>query len=460
MTDPMLMSAMAGAGLVGLGGWQLVSGNGGNEGARFARGGELRSLRKASGVPLGFHRGRLLRAEPNASVMLIGPSQSGKTLAGIVRAINDWGPRPLLVLSVKGDVLEHTIARREQVGECKIFDPGDAQSVRASSSWSPVAAAGTWQDARAVAAGLLQIGTPIDRNDREPFWRKTAARYLAPLLLAAHESDATMGTVLRWADLVEQDDPRCALERSGDPASRVALEALESIWQSDPKLQSSVLQTLSTSLDALQEPAVAMAVSEPDITPEWLCDDGARTLYVVSPASQQRRLQGLFGGMLTHLIDGALGIAATRPDGRLDPPLLCVLDEVCNASPLPLLGEYASAGAGQGVLLMSAIQDFAQARDTWGADRAATIVGNHRAKLFWAGTSDPATHEYLRGMLGDQDHERKSRTSSRRGTSTTSGQDRRPLVAPHALRTARRGRALLVYGSLPACWLDEPLAVK
>lgn len=455
--DPLVVSGLAGAGLVALGVHELTQRGGRGEGARFARSRELRELSRVRGIPLGYFQGRLLRAEPNASVLLCGPSQSGKTLAAVVRAIRDWGDRPLLVLSVKGDVLEHTIAARAALGEVKIFDP-TRQSSRRAAGWSPVAASGTWSEARAVAAGLLQIGTPVDRNDHEPHWRRSAARYLAPLLLAAHERQATMRTVLSWADTLDQDEPRETLERSGDPTARFALENLEAVWRTDSRYQASVVGTLSTSLDALQEPDVAAATAQPDITPEWLCE-GGRTLYVVSPASQQRRLQPLFGGMLTNLIDGALAIAAQRPGGRLDPELLCVLDEVCNASPLPTLGEYASAGAGQGVLLMSVVQDLAQARDTWGADRAATIVGNHRAKLFWSGTADPATHEYVRGMLGEQDSQRQSKTRSKRGTSTSTGVERRPLVAPHALRTAKRGRALLVYGALPPVWLDEPLAV-
>jgi type IV secretory pathway TraG/TraD family ATPase VirD4 len=424
------------------------------DGARFARGGELGALRKADGIALGYYRRRLLKAERNASVLLCGPSQSGKTLAAVVRAIREWGDRPLLVLSVKGDVLEHTIGERERRGEVRIFDP-TMQTGRQGSGWSPVAASATWSQSRAIAAGLLQIGTPVDRNDREPHWRRSAARYLAPLLLAAHERGETMRTVLSWADTCEQDEPAEALERSQDPAARYALENLQSVWRTDSRYQASVLGTLSTSLDALQEVDVAASTARSDITPEWLCGPG-RTLYVVSPASQQRRLQPLFGGMLTALVDGALAIAAQR--GRLDPPLLVVLDEVCNAAPLPTLGEYASSAAGQGLVLLSVIQDVAQARDTWGADRAATIIGNHKAKLFWAGTADPTTHEYLRGMLGDQERERESRTSGRSGISTTRARERRPLVAPHHLRTARRGRAVLVYGSLPPAWTDQPLA--
>jgi type IV secretory pathway TraG/TraD family ATPase VirD4 len=316
---------------------------------------------------------------------------------------------------------------------------------------------GTWTQARAIAAGLLQIGQEADRYDREPHWRRTAARYLAPLLLAANQTGQSMRTVVSWIDLFERDELRKILNASPDPEAIHALENLESLWKTDHRYQGSVIGTLSTALDAWQEPAVARATTLADISPRWLCD-GSNTLYIVSPASQQRRLQNLFGGLLVHMIDGALEFAQQASRGRLDPPLLCALDEICNAAPLPTLGEYASSGAGQGVLLLSVIQDYSQAIDAWGRERAATIVSNHRGKLFWSGIADPATFEYIDRLLGQEERERESRTrQAYGGTSTTRAFEFRPLAPPHRLRQAKFGTALLVYGQLPPVWTEQRL---
>jgi type IV secretion system protein VirD4 len=373
----------------------------------------------------------------------------------VVRAILRWNGC-LIVLSIKEELLRYTLQAREQRGEVKIFDPAGQSGYR-THAWSPVAASQTWTQARAIAAGLLQIGQEADRNDREPHWRRTAARYLAPLLLAANESGQSMRTVLSWIDLIERDDLRTILNGSSDPERAYALENLESLWKTDARYQGSVLGTLSTALDAWQEPTVAQATTLADITPEWLCE-GSNTLYIVAPASQQRRLQNLFGGLLVHMIDGALGIAQRAPTGRLSPPLLCALDEICNAAPLPTLGEYASSGAGQGVLLLSVIQDYSQAIDTWGRERAATILSNHRAKLFWSGIADPATFEYVDQLLGREERDRQSRTrQAYGGTSTTNAPELRPLVPPHRLRQAKFGTALLVYGQLPPVWTEQRL---
>jgi type IV secretion system protein VirD4 len=429
------------------------------DGARYARARDLRPLRGndacGRGIPLGDHRGEPLVGERNASVVLCGPSQVGKSLAAVVRAVLRWDGC-LIVLSIKEELLRYTLAAREQRGEVKIFDP-TAQTTYPSQAWSPVASSETWTDARAIAAGLLQIGQEADRNDREPHWRRTAARYLAPLLLAANQTGSTMRTVLSWIDTFERDELRKIFRASTDPEAEYALENLESLWKTDHRYQGSVIGTLSTSLDAWQEPSVAQATTLSDITPEWLCE-GSNTLYVVAPASQQRRLQNLFGGLLVHMIDGALAIAQRTPGGRLTPPLLCALDEICNAAPLPTLGEYASSGAGQGVLLLSVIQDYSQAIDTWGRDRAATIVSNHRGKLFWSGIADPATFEYIDRLLGREEHQRQSRTRQAfGGTSMTEASELRPIAPPHRLRQAKFGTALLVYGQLPPVWTEQRL---
>jgi type IV secretion system protein VirD4 len=461
MTWALVLGLATTAGLVAAAAWLIkrIGPRDAPDGAQFAGRDDLRPLHARTdeglGIPLGHHKGRALIGERNASVALCGPSQVGKSLAAVVRAILKWDGC-LIVLSIKEELLRYTLHAREQRGEVKIFDP-TAQTGYRSHAWSPVAASETWTQARAIAAGLLQIGQDADRNDREPHWRRTAARYLAPLLLAANHSGQNMRTVLSWIDLFERDDIRNILESSGDPDAQYALENLESLWKTDTRYQGSVIGTLSTALDAWQEPTVAQATSLADITPEWLCE-GSNTLYIVAPASQQRRLQNLFGGLLVHMIDGALAIAQGSSSGRLDPPLLCALDEICNAAPLPTLGEYASSGAGQGVLLLSVIQDYSQAIETWGRERAATILSNHRAKLFWSGIADPATFDYVDHLLGREERQRRSSTrQSQGGTSTTQAPELRPLAPPHRLRQAKTGTALLVYGQLPPAWTEQKL---
>ena len=289
MLLPCVVGAIIAIGFAAGGIWilaRLTRGASGN-GARFARSCDLRPLRARAdrrlGIPLGEHHGRPLVGEPNASVVLCGPSQVGKSLAAVVRSVLRWDGA-LIVLSIKEELLRYTLAAREQRGEVKIFDP-IGQTTYRTSAWSPVAASSSWSEARAIAAGLLQIGQDADRNDREPHWRRTAARYLAPLLLAANQTGSTMRTVLSWIDTFQRDDLRTIFNASSDPEAPYALENLESLWKTDARYQGSVIGTLSTALDAWQEPRVAQATTLSDITPNGCATAPTRSTSSHPPPS-------------------------------------------------------------------------------------------------------------------------------------------------------------------------------
>ena len=167
--------------------------------ARFASRRELSALRvrrpQPGRVTLGVHGGRLVAAEPRASVLVVGPSQSGKTTGVVVPALLEW-QGPVLSTSIKSDVVKDTYAARTARGEVRVFDPTGATGLP-HTPWSPVAAAGSWEGARRVAARLLGVGEHGSaRSADESFWRPAGARYLAPLLLAAAHGELGMREVL------------------------------------------------------------------------------------------------------------------------------------------------------------------------------------------------------------------------------------------------------------------------
>ena len=146
---------------------------------------------------------------------------------------------------------------------------------------------------------------------------------------------------------------------------------------------------------------------------------------------------------------GEVYARASRTGRPVDPPLLLVLDEAANIAPLPDLDQIASTGPGQGLQLVTVLQDLAQAHQRWGA-RADTIVNNHRAKLFGAGISCSKTLDYVARILGDVELSQSSETSAERGRrSVTQSSTFRPLAPPNTVRERAGGSMLLVYGTLP-----------
>jgi type IV secretory pathway TraG/TraD family ATPase VirD4 len=101
------------------------------------------------------------------------------------------------------------------------------------------------------------------------------------------------------------------------------------------------------------------------------------------------------------------------------------------------------------VQLLTIWQDLAQVTARYG-DRAATVVNNHRAKIFLSGTSDPGTLDRASHLVGDEELlvPSTSRDSTGRRVTTATPVQRR-LLPPEALRRLPTGTGVLVYGSLP-----------
>jgi type IV secretion system protein VirD4 len=425
--------------------------------ARFASRRELSGLRireaVAGRVTLGVHRGRTIAAEPRASVLVVGPSQSGKTTGVVVPALLEWDG-PVLSTSIKSDVVHDTYAARSARGEVRVFDPSGSTYLP-HAPWSPILAARSWEGARRTAARLLGIGEsgPAHSAD-EAFWRPAGARYLAPLLLAAGHGDLTMRDLLSWVASVDEEEPATLLESCPAAGAKAALEALRSVLEADARFRSSLVQTVATALDPWQEPSIAAAtMGDTQITSSWLLD-APNTLYLISPAHDQRRLRGLFAALVADITAGAFERSA-QSGKPIEPALLLALDEAANIAPLPNLDELASTGPGQGVQLLTVLQNISQAADRWGRDRAETIIANHRARLFCSGIGDSATLEYLRSTLGEEEIERLSthRAGALQPGSRTISSDFRSLAPAHRVRQADADMALLVYGRLAPAWL-------
>ncbi len=437
--------------------WLARRGSSTRRAARFASRGELSELRvrcaRPGRVTLGAHRGVLVAAEERSSVMVVGPSQSGKTSGLVVPAILEWAG-PVLSTSIKSDVVHDTHAARAQRGEVRIFDP-TLSSGLAHTPWSPVAASRSWEGARRTAARLLSVGERGEaRSADETFWRPAGARYLGPLLLAAAQGDLSMREVLSWIARTEQGEPAELLDSCASPGAKPALEALRSVWDADERFRSSLLQTVATALDPWQEPQIAAATAgDSQIGARWLLS-GENALYLISPADDQRRLRGLFSALVADITAGAF--AESAKNGKpVSPALLLALDEVANIAPLPGLDEIASTGPGQGLVLLTVLQNISQAADRWGPARAETIIANHRARLFCSGVGDRATLEYLSHTLGEEEIARVSmhRPGMLHPGARTVSSELRALVPPNRVRQAHTNTALLIYGRLAPAWL-------
>lgn len=448
-------------------------------GARWATSSDLtpliiaRDTSERSRIPLGYadvtktalRRRPLISVERAQSLVVIGPTQSGKTTSLAIPAILSWSG-PVVAASVKTDLLVNTLSWRASLGEVRCFDPAGSTGI-GHDYWSPLHACSSWPGARRTASKIVESARPEGTSADGDFWYATAAKLLAPLLFAAAVSGLKIEEVARWVDTQETVEVAEILEQAG---VREAIDAARSTWLRDDRQRSSVYTTAETLLEAFVDSAAheenpSDHTQRREISTERLLSSND-TLYLCSPAHDQRRLRPVFTMLVQEVIETAFSKVA-RSGNALDPPLLVVLDEAANIAPLSELDGLAATCAGHGVQLVTVFQDLAQVSGRYGV-RASTVVNNHRAKLFLSGISDPGTLDHASHLVGDEELYIPSVTRGTGGAlSTTTAQTARRLLPPDALRRMPSGSGVLVYGALPPArlslrpwWQDPSLATR
>jgi type IV secretion system protein VirD4 len=429
------------------------AGDGHSSGARAGRV-VLGRLARAGGWAA---RRRLVATEARHSVLVFGPTQSGKTTGLAIPAILEWSG-PVLATSVKADLVRDTLGWRRRQGRTWIYDPTRATGL-AAATWSPLAGAREWAGAQRLAHWLTSASAPRAGLSDAEFWMAAASKLLAPLLHACARSGRDMADLVRWLDTMEQAEVTAALVVAD---AEDALVAFEASCRRDERQLSSIYTTAELALAAFADPSVAESARSSEIDPASLLT-GDHTLYLCGTAHEQSRLQGVFTTLIQGVVDAAVHRASVTGH-PLDPPLLLVLDEAANIAPLRDLDTIASTASGMGIQLVTICQDVAQLASRYGADRARTIANNHRAKLVLSGVSDPTTLELMSGLLGDeayQQHTVSADSHERRRTFTSTVAYRR-LASTDELRRIRPGAGVLVYGHLPAArvelrpWFRDP----
>lgn len=387
---------------------------------------------------------RRFAVEARHSLLVLGPTQTGKTTGLAIPAILEW-PGPVVATSVKSDLIADTIGWRSAHGEVFVFDPA-ACTPFVRSQWTPLADCGTWSGAMRAAweltmAAKAAVGSTMAVGD---FWYGAAAKALAPLLYAAHQSGRTIADVARWVDREERDEP-LALLRALEPDAAVAHEAT---FRREERGRSSLVQVMQSSVGPYLDPTVMETARRCDIVPGELLDGGRHTLYLSALPDDQDRLRPLFTALLGQVISAAYRQAG-RSGRPLDPPLLLVLDEAANIAPVENLPTVAATAASMGVQLVTIFQDLAQVRGRYG-QAAGTVVNNHRAKLLLPAISDLDTLDLASRLVGDEEIDRDSHTTDATGRrSATTASHWRRLLPPELANRLGDGEAVLLYGNLP-----------
>lgn len=315
------------------------------------------------GMPLG----PAVRLDRGHSLLVVGPTQSGKTSSLVVPAILAWSG-PVVVTSVKNDVVAVTRTWRETLGEVQHLQPGRDDGL----TWDPLEGVSSLRRALRVANSL----TGDSSRPESEFWNSLAVKLLAGLFVVAARRGHSIFDVSR----VVEDRQWSGWITTEGATSHGAL--LASFLEYDPKTLDGVVTTAETMVLPWRFRQPTARVNE--------VLDGSNTLYLCGARGDQAIYEPLFRGALREVLEQQ----QLRHDEGRARRLLLVLDEAATVASLEELDQVAATVAGLGVTLVTVVQDFAQLVARWGP-RAATIVNNHSTRMVLAGLADATVGTYL-----------------------------------------------------------------
>jgi type IV secretory pathway TraG/TraD family ATPase VirD4 len=416
------------------------------------------------GYLLGTSKGQPVWMSCERSLLVVGPPGSGKGLHIAINAILD-APGPVITTSTKPDNLKATLLARGAHGPVFVFDPQGMLGADFAhlGAWDPV---GGCEDPMRAAtrADALAANTGIGDASENRIWRQHAKTVLETVLHAAALQGETIDTAYIWMQSQHSLRKAHSILEDHSDACPTWDERLRGIIDNpDPRFVGSVMSVVAAAVAPLALPVVRDALtptpSRPAFTAETLLATSG-TLYALATDRGAAAASGLVSALIEDVAYVARRIAARSPGGRMDPPVLFLLDECANVAPIPSLPALLADGRGQNLTVIPIFQALAQVRSRYGDDDASTVFSASQLKLILGGTDDADDLRDLSSLVGERDDWYSTTNRSAHAlafdsnASTSTSLRKVPILPPDAIRAIPFGCAVLLLSQA------EPMALR
>ena len=384
-------------------------------------------------------RGPALYASWEDTTIAVMAPRSGKTTALAIPSVLS-APGPVAATSVRADLWAATSQLRASAGgTCWVFDPQRVTGTPRSWWWNPLGGLATKEAATRLAAHFVVF---VEDDSRRDIWGPAAKDLLCALFLAAGSCGRTLRDVDRWLADPASPVPSDLLGRAGLTGLAASLRGMQ---HGAPETRDGIYQTARTAAACLNDEQILPWVTPPPgaglpaFDPDAFA--GSRdTLYLITEAGTAA------APLVAAMADAVMRAGrrrAERGGGRLDPPMVAVLDEaanICRIADLP--SQYSHIG-GRGVIPVTILQSYEQGEAVWGQNGMAALWGVATKKLIGAGVDSPRLTRDIAALVGQHDVPVRSVSYGDGRASVQVSLRRQEIFEPADVRALPPGTALL-----------------
>ncbi|MGW5200804.1 type IV secretory system conjugative DNA transfer family protein [Streptomyces spiralis] len=397
---------------------------------------------------------REVRSSWEDVILAIMAPRSGKTSGLAIPAILR-APGPVLMTSNKAarDAYTATLSARADAGTVWTLDPQQIAHAPQTMWWDILADARDLAGARRLAGHFVTAS--VDESSAGDFWSTAAANTLTALFLAAARDRRPILDVLTWLASPADRTPIDLLQDAGLDAVAAQLQGTVA---GAVETRDGIFETARQYASCLLDPAIAAWVTPPSspgriraFKPEAFATS-KDTLFLLSKDG---------GGSASAIIAAAADavmraavIQAERDGGRLDAPLLAILDEAANVCKIADLPDLYSHLGSRGVIPITILQSYRQGVRVWGEAGMDALWSAATIKLVGSGIDDADFADKLSRLVGDHDVRTVSVSTSESGKSTSVSMRQERVLPADTIRALPKGSALLLATGIRPALLD------
>lgn len=369
-------------------------------------------LFSSEGLILGWSHGQALRHEGDDHILMVAPTNSGKTVGMTLPAALTW-PHSMILLDIKSEAWNLTAHHRSGIGPVFRFAPASRNTHR----FNPLTAIRKGEHEVRDAQLLSDILIDPEGSQRaRSHWELRAGEVLTALILWTLYAEEEK-TLRRLSELLcDPDRPAGVLLEdmirapivAGAP-HRVTAGIARQLLDMAEAERSGVISTALGRLTTFRDPILAAATDVSDFTIEDLArPDRPASLYICAPPEDLGRLRPVLRLILNMTFKRLTEVAGRTEHPQ---PMLLLLDEFPQLGRLDFLEDALAFIRAYRIRACLIAQSLSQISRIYGEN--SSIVDNCSIRIAFA-CNDERSARRISDMLGQMTHSRRKTTH--RGT--------------------------------------------
>lgn len=398
-------------------------------------------------------RTRLYMGPEDTGLVITGPRQNKSS--SLANPFILEAPGAVVATSNKPDVVKQTMKRRLKAGAVFIFDPLGIYAGHNPNPmyWDPLSYIYEAPDHRMVerAMALAQrfiFASGAAAGGENPHWRNAARDIAGAMMLAASIDRRPITEVYSWVLAPNDTTPLAILER--DARFPVMARMLSEYRGHGLDQRSGEYGTAQTALGFLAydtvRPWITKTPGRTEFRPKNM-SQGAATLYLLSKGGDATA--GALTAALTIAVYEAADKAADEHGGRLEVPMLFVLDEVANVCRWEELPDLYTHAGSKGIIFWSFLQNYPQGKHVWGEERMKVLLDAASIFITGGNIKDSGYHRAVAGMIDKVSKETVSESWGKHGRSTNRQSTEVEILSPGDLRGMPKEYSMMFCANVP-----------